>query len=142
MVVMVLAAAACESGWDVAGHVVTDAVPDKSGSLHVYVVDEASIDPVALQMASPSIRFSPWAATEPVPVEGYDYSINRFGCHQGAVAIAAWAPAPPLPPGTNILTLPFNPQSGDYVAISDVRDPYCGRSIHTEHIDLTLALWP
>jgi hypothetical protein len=142
MLLVALAASACESGWDVAGHITTDAVPDKSGTLHVYLVDEESIDPTALRTASTSILFLPYAATEPVPADGYDYSISHFGCHHGAVAIAAWAPAPPLPAGANLLTLAFAPQSGDYVAISDVRDPYCGTSVHTERIDLTLALWP
>ena len=52
-----LATSACESGWDLEGHVITDAVADKSGSLHVYVVDDPTIDIAAVQMASPSIFY-------------------------------------------------------------------------------------
>ena len=90
-----LATAGCESGWDLEGHVITDAVADKSGSLHVYVVDEPTIDIAAVQMASPSIFYGPLATTQPIPEAGYEFGVHHFGCHRGAVAIVAWAPSAP-----------------------------------------------
>jgi hypothetical protein len=136
-----LATSACESGWGLEGHVITDAVADKSGSLHVYVVDEPTIDIAAVQMASPSIFYWDQDATQPIPEAGYDFGVHQLGCHEGAVAIVAWAPAAPLPPEVNH-RLPFAPRSGDYVAFSDVRHPYCGHAVHTDHVELTLTLRP
>ena len=136
-----LATSACESGWDLDGHVITDAVADKSGSLHVYLVDAPTIDIAAVQMASPSIFYRHRDETQPIPEAGYDFREGGLGCHEGAVAIVAWAPAGPVPPKVGNM-VPFAPRSGDYVAFSDVRHPYCGWQVHADHVELTLTLRP
>jgi len=47
----------CESGWDVEGRVTTKDASDKSRPLHVYAVNEESIDLAAVKTGDPSIWF-------------------------------------------------------------------------------------
>jgi hypothetical protein len=130
-------ASACESGWDVEGRVETAGAPDKTRPLYIYAVNAKSIEPAALQMGAGSIEYWLVSKVSPMPADAVAFAVHAFGCHRGAFAAIAWAPATfdstgPAP------DLPFEPKAGDYVVVSDVRTPYCGWQSRPEHITLVL----
>src|SRR6185295_4377903 len=104
-----------ESGWDVDGHVVTKDAPDKSRPLLVYGVNASTIDPAAFMMAAGSIDYVLIDQAPSTPADGFDFRLNDFGCHKGAFAAVAWAPATAPAPGPDRSRPPFAPHAGDYV---------------------------
>jgi hypothetical protein len=125
--------AACESGWDVAGHVITKDVPDHHRPLYVFVAETelADPDPTTWQL-------SPVRAAAEIPADGVDYRFSDLGCPAGGVAVVVWVPAklPEHPPDHFDYT--FTPAAGDYVARSTVVHPRCGWSTRVARVDLTL----
>src|SRR5262245_77508 len=135
---LVLLAAACESGWDVNGQVITGDAPDRNRPLYVYMVDAETIDPAALSTGSGSLYYQGLEQAPTIPGHDLPFEVHEFGCHRGAVAAVAWAPAAAPPPGAHGGFPTFAPHAGDYVVFSDVRHPYCGWQSHPESIVLVL----
>jgi hypothetical protein len=137
LLALATAALGCESGWDVDGRVLTQAVKNKDRALLVYLVTEPKLDLANLPK-------EPWqydliAQAERIPEQSLPFSVSEFGCHQGEVAIVAWAPASRggADAGAGTAT-EFAPKAGDLVAVSDIRRPYCGPRTEREHIDVIL----
>jgi hypothetical protein len=129
-------AAACESGWDIRGEVVTKAVSDKQRPLHVYLLDAPTIDPA--QLPSGNV-YRDLAHAEVMPKEQLSFTKSEFGCHEGAVMVLAWAPQhAPLGPQNANAPVPFAPKQGDLLAASTVRHPACGMVTDFEQITLEL----
>jgi len=133
---MLLASAGCESGWDIDGEVLTGAVTDKAHRLLVFVAEGRALQPGVV----PPTTSGQWemVKNEPtIPATSTTFAQNEFGCHAGTVMVIAWAPR--VDPGPQIT---FNPQTGDLLALSDVRKPYCGPRSKPDHVVLTLTNQP
>lgn len=137
LVLSTTTAAACETGWDLEGRVVTTGALDRSRPLHVYMIDAPTIDLDQARTGAGAMGFLRLESRDTIPDDEVRFSDHAFGCHQGAVAVVAWAPAATPAPGPSGWPL-FAPRIGDYVALSDVRHPYCGSDVRTEHVDVTL----
>ncbi len=136
LLLTLVAAVGCESGWDIRGRVSTTGVSDKARPLFVYILDQPTIDPVK-RPAEP-LLYEELSRADMVPAEGLTFQKRNFGCHRGAVMMVAWAPmaGAPVPAAMH---KPFEPKAGDLVAFSDVRVPYCGPRTKWEEIDFSLG---
>jgi hypothetical protein len=133
---LLLASAGCESGWDIDGEVLTGAVTDKTRRLLVYVAEGPRLEPGVVPPNNPGQL--EMVKTEPtIPATSTTFSQNELGCHAGTVMVVAWAPR--VDPGPQNI---FNPQTGDLLALSDIRKPYCGPRTKPDHVVLTLTDQP
>jgi hypothetical protein len=121
----------CESGWDIRGEVLTAGVSNKATPLLVYVLDQPSIDPANLP-GEPSL-YEQLVRADVIPADRQAFKKREFGCHRGAVMVLAWAPRTAVPAAAEPRK-PFQPQVGDLVAFSSVRNPYCGPRTKFEEI--------
>jgi hypothetical protein len=129
-------AAACESGWDIRGEVLTKAVSNKQGPLHVYLLDAPTIDPAKLPTGN---VYRELTHADVMPDEQLSFTKSEFGCHEGSVMVLAWAPQHlPEGPRDADAALPYAPKPGDLLAASTVRHPACGMVTDFEQITLVL----
>jgi hypothetical protein len=133
---LLLASAACESGWDIDGEVLTGAVTDKARRLLVFVAEGRALQPGVVPPNTAG-QLDVVKDEPSIPAKSTTFSKNEFGCHGGTVMVVAWAPR--VNPGPQIN---FNPQTGDLLALSDVRKPYCGLRTKPDHVILTLTDQP
>jgi hypothetical protein len=139
-VLALLALAACETGWDLEGEVLTDTVGDKSRQLFMYVVSDKVVDPESL----PSSRwlYDSLKVEPTIPEDRSEFVYSDFGCHEGSVVIVAWAPREKrevVVRNSTEYAPDFQPAEGDFVASSDVRRPRCGWKRDPDHVTLVLT---
>jgi hypothetical protein len=125
---------ACESGWDIDGRVITRDVSDRSRSIHVLLVTAETLEVERILAADPAYGIFELASAARIPAEGVSFEHHAFGCHDGEVAIVAWAPVSEPPDSYG-----FMPASGDLVAVSRIASPYCGSFSDVEHYELELT---
>lgn len=114
----------------------TAKAPDKNRKVYVLMLTKKTLTKEA--MLAPGWR-EVVMVLDQTPTEGFRFEYNDCGCHEGQVALIAWAPVPrPRDPLSNGGDPVFNPKDQDYVAVSEIRDPYCGFASDPERFLINL----